>query len=268
MPDYTYRGIPLYDPLTNTLIKNASVSFVDRNTGAEQPVSTLAGVSTRLTSNDVGIVPDFKAPIDRGDLVSGEFSTPITSEEAWVSVSDPRLTDARTPTAHQHPLGDVTGLGAALDAKAPGSRTITAGAGLTGGGDLSANRTLSVALAGSGSATTVARSDHTHQSQTTTGVLTAVSPWRTPGSQALRSVGPVKSLTFTINPENPPGAGEYKVAMSSVRPASTAVGTWALAGGGGGGAIVLSSIGELWLKVEAALTGMNRVLDCTITWID
>lgn len=40
--------------------------------------------------------------------------------------------------------------------------TISAGSGLTGGGDLSANRTLAVSFAGSGTATTVARSDHGH----------------------------------------------------------------------------------------------------------
>lgn len=42
------------------------------------------------------------------------------------------------------------------------SRSISTGTGLTGGGDLSANRTLSVNFAGTGSASTVARSDHNH----------------------------------------------------------------------------------------------------------
>jgi len=56
-------------------------------------------------------------------------------------------------------------------------RTITAGDGLTGGGDLSANRTLSVSFDGTGDANTVARSNHTHAatelttSATTTGYL-------------------------------------------------------------------------------------------------
>ena len=56
--------------------------------------------------------------------------------------------------------------------------SILAGNGLTGGGDLSQNRTLSVNFAGTGSATTVARSDHNHDSTyvklsggTMTGVL-------------------------------------------------------------------------------------------------
>jgi len=62
----------------------------------------------------------------------------------------------------------------ALNAKAPTSRLISTGTGLTGGGDLSADRTLAVsfgsvsaqtsfgASSADGSATTAARSDHTH----------------------------------------------------------------------------------------------------------
>jgi cytoskeletal protein CcmA (bactofilin family) len=41
-------------------------------------------------------------------------------------------------------------------------RTISAGTGLTGGGDLTANRSLSVSFSGNGSASTSARSDHNH----------------------------------------------------------------------------------------------------------
>jgi hypothetical protein len=44
----------------------------------------------------------------------------------------------------------------------PLTRTVATGNGLTGGGDLSANRTLSVSFAGTGAANTVSRSDHNH----------------------------------------------------------------------------------------------------------
>ncbi|QLF83533.1 minor tail protein [Gordonia phage RedWattleHog] len=37
--------------------------------------------------------------------------------DSKVGTSDPRLTDARTPTTHSHAIGDVTGLQAALDGK-------------------------------------------------------------------------------------------------------------------------------------------------------
>ena len=50
--------------------------------------------------------------------------------------------------------------------------TITAGNGLTGGGNLTANRTLNVDFGGNGSATTVARSDHKHAFSEITDLLT------------------------------------------------------------------------------------------------
>jgi hypothetical protein len=60
----------------------------------------------------------------------------------------------------------------------PIGRKINVGAGLTGGGDLSSDRTISVSFGGNGSATTVARSDHNHDAtyvkkagDTMTGVL-------------------------------------------------------------------------------------------------
>ena len=75
--------------------------------------------------------------------------------------NDARLSDARTPLAHVHAQTDITGLAAALALKADqtqittinntlatkvdNTRQVIAGTGLTGGGDLSANRTLTVA---------------------------------------------------------------------------------------------------------------------------
>lgn len=51
----------------------------------------------------------------------------------------------------------LTNLGAA-----PSARKVNTGAGLTGGGDLTVDRTIAVAFADNGTATTAARSDHTH----------------------------------------------------------------------------------------------------------
>ncbi|MGI9143045.1 MAG: hypothetical protein ACR2IJ_07620, partial [Fluviibacter sp.] len=73
-----------------------------------------------------------------------------------VITTDPRLSDARTPTAHaaSHAAAgtdpvtiaesQVTGLVSDLAAKAPTSRTVATTAPLTGGGDLTADRTLGV----------------------------------------------------------------------------------------------------------------------------
>lgn len=49
------------------------------------------------------------------------------------------------PTVHTHIIADVTGLQTALDAKANGTITLTAGTGLSGGGNLTANRTFNLA---------------------------------------------------------------------------------------------------------------------------
>lgn len=62
--------------------------------------------------------------------------------------------------------GAITEAGTNLASKyAPIGTSITAGAGLTGGGQINATRTLAVSFGGNGSATTVARSDHNHDTR-------------------------------------------------------------------------------------------------------
>lgn len=81
--------------------------------------------------------------------------------------NDARLSNARTPTIHAstHATGgtdvltlteaQITGLTASLAAKALGATTMTAGTGLTGGGDLSANRSFAVAYGTTSTTATV-----------------------------------------------------------------------------------------------------------------
>lgn len=66
---------------------------------------------------------------------------------------------------------EIKALWTAVNGKAPSTRTITAGSGLTGGGDLTADRTISASFAASasalgsstgGSASTLSRGDHVH----------------------------------------------------------------------------------------------------------
>lgn len=111
------------------------------------------GTQTLATISDAGTAAAKNAPA-AGDAAAGEV----------VLGSDSRLSDARTPSstlshaathgsAGSDPVtlaqSQVTGLTTDLAAKVPTSRTITAGTGLTGGGDLSANRTLAVSLSAS-----------------------------------------------------------------------------------------------------------------------
>jgi len=77
------------------------------------------------------------------EALVGSFGSPDTFN-VYVTDTDPRNTDARTPTAHSHPQSDVTNLVTDLAAKVPTTRTISTTAPLTGGGDLSADRTLAI----------------------------------------------------------------------------------------------------------------------------
>ena len=84
-----------------------------------------------------------------------------TSPQGGYSNVAARL-NAAAYSGHTHAIADVSGLQTALNAKAASSITISAGSGLTGGGDLTANRALAVSWGGTGAATTAARSDHNH----------------------------------------------------------------------------------------------------------
>lgn len=73
------------------------------------------------------------------------------------------------------------------------NRVIAAGDGLTGGGDLTANRTLAVSFAGTGNATTVSRSNHTHAATelTTDAVTTGYLKWTYASGNGTWSVDPI-----------------------------------------------------------------------------
>ena len=77
---------------------------------------------------------------------SGDWSAIVNAPGGtvpWANITGKPSTF--TPEAHVHAISDITSLSTTLSGKVDTSRTITAGTGLTGGGDLSANRTLTVA---------------------------------------------------------------------------------------------------------------------------
>lgn len=82
--------------------------------------------------------------------LAGTSGTP-GSGNRFVTDADARNTNARTPTTHNHAQADVTNLASDLAGKVATSRAIATTAPLSGGGDLSGDRTLSVAdFVGSG----------------------------------------------------------------------------------------------------------------------
>lgn len=86
-----------------------------------------------------------------GQLLHTEWNS-LTAEAQELSEAMPTKAPAASPTFTgtvtvpdgSFTVGKTTGLQAALDGKAPTTRTITAGTGLTGGGTLASDRTLAV----------------------------------------------------------------------------------------------------------------------------
>jgi hypothetical protein len=137
------------------------------------PVTLAQSQITNLVTDLAGKVPTTRQVIAGTGLSGGgNLSVDRTLSVAFGSTgttacvgNDARLSDARTPTAHAASHGSagsdpitiaqsqVTSLVSDLAGKVPTSRTVTASTGLTGGGDLSANRSFAVDFAASGVAT-------------------------------------------------------------------------------------------------------------------
>ncbi len=73
-----------------------------------------------------------------------QLSGDVTGSASFDGSANINIVAAVLDDSHAHIISNVDGLQAALDAKADDSTTITAGTGLTGGGDLTVNRTLSL----------------------------------------------------------------------------------------------------------------------------
>jgi hypothetical protein len=90
-------------------------------------ISGLANVARTGQFSDLANIPDATATAKGVTIFAGNGSA--TTGRA-VQATDSRLSDARTPTAHGHVVGDVSGLQTALDGKA-GATALTAHTGDT-----------------------------------------------------------------------------------------------------------------------------------------
>lgn len=99
---------------------------------------TVAGRTTTVSSTDPARVLNVgpRGPQGAGGVTSQQLATAV---DGLVATTDSRLSDARTPTAHQHASADVNGLDAALTARpttsAVTSAITTATAGLVATSD-------------------------------------------------------------------------------------------------------------------------------------
>ena len=78
------------------------------------------------------------------NLLAGEAQELSAAMPGKAPSSSPTFTGTVTVPDGSFTVAKTTGLQAAIDGRVPTSRTVTAGTGLTGGGDLAADRTLTV----------------------------------------------------------------------------------------------------------------------------
>lgn len=147
---------------------SAAASNDSRLTDARTPTahaSTHAtGQTDPIAPSDIGAVPTSRQVIastglSGGGALSGNVTLSVAfgSTGSTVAVgNDARLADARTPTAHASTHGSgqsdpitiaesqVTNLTTDLSGKTATSRQVLSGAGISGGGDLSADRTFTL----------------------------------------------------------------------------------------------------------------------------
>lgn len=77
------------------------------------------------------------------DMPPGRLALNLTDERIFFRNTGGTVVEP-VPRAHTHPISQVTNLQTTLDAKAATATTISAGVGMTGGGSLAANRTITM----------------------------------------------------------------------------------------------------------------------------
>jgi len=136
--------------ITDNSVGNAKLSDV--------PTATLKGRTTAGSG-------------DPEDLTLTQVKTLLSLPTDAVASLAAKVDSTAHAAAASHAIAQVSGLQTALDAKAVAATTVIAGNGLTGGGALTSNVTLSATFAGTGAnygtALTLARSDHKHDVATT-----------------------------------------------------------------------------------------------------
>ncbi|MBK3757040.1 phage tail fiber domain-containing protein [Stutzerimonas frequens] len=125
LSDFTKNSLNLSD-LTDKVAAKANLGMgnVDNTSDLDKPISTAT-----------------QQALDA--LQSGKANATHSHSITQVSGLQSAL-DSKAASVHSHAISDVTGLQTALDGKANDTVSISAGAGLTGGGTLEANRSLAI----------------------------------------------------------------------------------------------------------------------------
>ena len=153
--------------------------------------NTSTGNLYKVTVDTFGHVTGYVAA--GKDDIPGMGDKLETSAFTSYSSATKTLIDGKANSAHTHTTSDVTDLQTELDKKVNTSVTITAASGLTGGGDLSANRTIGLATVGTaGTFNTVTVDQY---GRVTSGGTTTTT-YKTVNGQAITGgTGNIKSVT-------------------------------------------------------------------------
>ena len=140
--------------LTGTTFSIGQDVATSANVTFNQVTAAIIGNVTGNLTGDVTGNADTATALETARTI--QVSGDVTGSASFDGTSNINITTTVQDDSHAHVISNVDGLQSALDAKVPTSRIITAGNGLTGGGDLSANRTLTV---GGGTGITVNAND-------------------------------------------------------------------------------------------------------------
>lgn len=170
-------------------------AFTDNETGAVTISHKTAGTAAtsdlyKVAIDEYGHVTGY-TKATKADIPGMDDKLETSAFTSYSSTTK-ALIDGKANSAHTHTTGDVTDLQSALDAKANTAVTITAASGLTGGGDLSANRTIGLATVGTaGTFNTVTVDQY---GRVTSGSMTTTT-YKTVNGQEITGNGNIKSVT-------------------------------------------------------------------------
>lgn len=100
-------------------------AVTDATTQAQRAEDAAEGIIAGSVLDNAVTTPKLADEAVTKAKTSPSVQTSLGKADTSVQEGDSRLTDARPPTAHSHPVADVTGLQGALDSKAPSTHTHT-----------------------------------------------------------------------------------------------------------------------------------------------
>jgi hypothetical protein len=175
---------------------HTTTDVTDLTTTLDAGLATKANASHTHGGEDVtsAVATATKLATARTISLTGD----VTGSASFDGSANASITATVADDSHNHTIANVDNLQTTLDGKVPTGRTVTAGNGLTGGGALSANITLTMGTPGSCSTATtnsVTSTSHTHA---ITGVA-ASSHTHSYQPIPTSSVLPVGTLMFMVN---------------------------------------------------------------------